>query len=212
MEDPMLIKAVEDARLIRKVMDRSSESAVALNNAFMRWGISILIVGVITYISCIIWPSILDVMSDKPILVLIPKVLVALVVTAIFLSEKKKISGEGLNNQFLILWLAIFGYNILVPVVGILSSILGGLQSDIAGQFTPQYAWASFAVGMLCMRIFAHLKFAGWLVWFYLALFAVNLYLAGYIVVWIGFILPFSLLVFGIYLKLKIRNKPILKL
>ncbi len=209
MEGQILEKAVEDIQLIRNVMVRSSHSVTALNKIFILWGTVFFTVGALSWSLIFIWPDLFDILTQvSPFLIVLPKVMITLAALIIYIVFREGVCNEGLNRQFLLIWLAIIGYNNLWP-----SFIHLVLNRSHFISFVPGFTLISFAVGMLCMRIFTRMSLPGWMALSCVVLDIILSILSNILkdnVIFsysksmiFGLIMPLSLLVFGFFLKKK---------
>jgi hypothetical protein len=162
MEDEILEKAVEDVRLIKNVIDRSTDSLNRMHKVFIGWGAAFFIIGAACNLLCLLWPGLLDALVNAPFLTIVPKLLMALSSVVIFLVFWRDMQDEGLNRQFMILWLVIFLYSELMPSIVYMLAWPEGvgalMHATMYAYFVPGISMLMIALGMFCIGVFTRVK------------------------------------------------------
>ena len=171
MKKQELEEAEKDILAIKESIDRTTDTLVSLGKIFIGWGIAFSVV-CISIISLYIFsiPA-SSVVRDYPAMVVIPLIIAALFAFASYRVISRKTGFKGLIKPVLTIWLVIIAYATGIPVLAYLTQdlkhliALNGANLDSLLYFMPYSSVVTllfaFSFGLLCIKLFTNLKFAG---------------------------------------------------
>lgn len=215
MNDDINKKALDDINLIKNVLNSTYLSLMSLQKIFVLIGISSLIVA-LDWLGMYIPVPMLspgELLNWQTIFMVILSVIALLVFVAtplICINKIKKVKLNGLSKQLVVLWLFIIAINttsyisLLIKQHSIDSSGSSTLANLIGIVATP-IQLITFSIGLICLGMFAKLKFPIFLSIIYLI--SADIFLMFYVSntlfseVISVVITPVTLLSLGIYLR-----------
>lgn len=162
VEDQMLEKAVEDVMLIKNVMDRSTESIYLMYRMFIWWGATFTAIGAVCNLLIIFLPGLSNAIYQTPVWAFVPHIAIGIAMFVIFFTFRKGAQDEGLNKQFMVLWLAVLSYSVITALLNVLwlcyfdKDIL--MHTNLYSYFIPGFSVLGITLAMFCMYLLCHVK------------------------------------------------------
>ncbi len=186
MEKQILHKAGKDVQIIKDIIERTSHTFVSLGKVFIGWG---LVFSVFCMSILVLYLSRSEALFIRryPYITILPALLIAAFAIASYIIVSRMKGFQGLTKPLLTVWLVLIAYITLSPLSSYLPyamrmSIQTKYIMDKNYFFMP-YAMdvgnllMFFAFGLLCIRLFTHLRFTGVLSAIYTILAFINVLL-----------------------------------
>lgn len=171
-------------------MERTTEDFMQLGKIFIGWGLTFLILFIGVMAAYASKADLSGIITSFPFITVIPLILAAVAASISYCVINSMKGLYGLTKPLLAVWLAIIAYATLSPALGYMISI-GSILKNYHGNnvhiglelpaetFFLSYMdigtlLFAFAFGLLCLRIFTRLKFAGVLAFIYFILVIAN--------------------------------------
>jgi hypothetical protein len=231
MDKCVLEKAGKDVKAIRETIEMTTEGLLQLGKIFIGWGMAFLVLFIGVIAAFALKAELTDIIASYPVIIVIPLVLTAGAASVSYFAIRRK-GLHGLTKPLLAVWLAIIAYVTLSHAFGYLVHLdeilkayrgvvwrngLGTVYTPIDSFFLPYRNIGgllfAFAFGLLCMRLFSRLKFAGVLACIYLLLILAHYassflfgpengqFFSAFSVISYSLIVPVTFLIVGGYLE-----------
>ncbi|KUO78196.1 MAG: hypothetical protein APF81_26435 [Desulfosporosinus sp. BRH_c37] len=197
MDNQSLNDAIEDIKLIKQVIDKSTDSFLSLGQIFLSWGVLFLFNTL--YVKLFIFESyaksvlILGIFPYLPGMKFVIFIIIGILIF-MFFSHKKHLSGK--SKQIMRLWVFVITFNLIVPkVLALHDEQLNMLMFEIK---TP-ILLLTFSLALFFTDILSGINFTKWMGIIYI-LTAFFAFLPGKISPYFDLIVwPMTFIILGIY-------------
>lgn len=203
MENQMK-QAVDDLSMIKNMIDRTRKSFAGFSKIFVMWGILYFIMGIYTFLASMNMELTMSVYSAFPALTYILQFGIFIVGGLIFLGVTKKQPLLGLERHLMILWILV----LVMQLIRMRVTVSVGEQVNYTVIATSNFAFIVYMIGtaLIMTGIMTDLKNFKVLGVVYIVAAFVHSYVNVQVVYKsmdiVGmFILPFTLIYTGVYLK-----------
>ncbi len=189
MDKYVIDKAEKDVQAIKAIIDRTTEDFMQLGKIFIGWGLVFLVLFIGVAAAYVFKARLSDIIERYPIITVVPLILAAGAASVSYIVITRMKGLHGLTKPLLAVWLVIVSYVTVFPVLRYISSI-GRIVKDYKGYYINNYnifikstvdgffhsytdigaLLFAFTFGLLCLRVFTRLKFAGVLAFIYFIL------------------------------------------
>lgn len=183
MEDHILKRAAIDIKLIKDAINKTTDSFILLGKVFIGWGLTFTIASISIILLHLFRLKINETIKNYPLLGLLPFLIIAAIALAVYLIKSKSKALKGLSKSVLMIWLAIIAFIVMQQVFEYLSFLFvygvnteyDALSVSLSSFTNTSTLLLTFAFGILCIRLFTNLKFAGWMSFIYALLALINI-------------------------------------